>query len=41
MDKNLHIAGFAGAITIELDGPAVSWLRRVIVEVKKRWLVIG
>jgi hypothetical protein len=25
----------------ELDGPAVSALRRAIAEVKQRWLVIG
>jgi hypothetical protein len=27
--------------TEELDGPAVSALRRVVVEVKQRWSVIG
>jgi hypothetical protein len=25
----------------EVDGPAISALRRAIVEVKQRWLVIG
>jgi hypothetical protein len=28
-------------IVAELDGPAVSGLRRLIAEVKQRWLVIG